>query len=160
MSNFPTFDGCFQKASGFPPNMLQPRQLIFGVILILGISFSPLTHSEFLSPDFDVELSGEDLTQVHHEYAESNWFLASSEDVNGIHLTNLSGDFTIAHGSFNPLAEAPPEVPGTLQNSADFHQTGMKFIQLNNYDYNWLYNLEVEGYISILDILGDGNFHH
>ena len=158
MSNFPTFDGCFQKASGFPPSMLQPRQLIFGVVLILGISFSPLTHSEFLSPDFDVELSGEDLTQVHHEYAESNWFLAASEDVNGIHLTKLSGDFTIAHGSFNPLAEAPPEVPRTLQNSADFQQTGMKFIQLNNYDYTWLYNLEVEGYISILDVLGDGNF--
>ena len=34
----------------------------------------------------------------------------------------------------------------------------MKFIQLNNYDYTWLYNLEVEGYISILDVLGDGNF--
>ena len=44
------------------------------------------------------------------------------------------------------------------RNSADFQQTGMKFIQLNNYDYTWLYNLEVEGYISILDILGDGNF--
>ena len=132
MSNFPTFDGCFQKASGFPPSMLQPRQLIFGVVLILGISFSPLTHSEFLSPDFDVELFGEELTQVHNEYAESNWILAASEDVNGIHLTKLSGDFTIAHGSFNPLAEAPPEVPETLQNSADFQQTGMKFIQLNN----------------------------
>ena len=124
MSNFPTFDGCFQKASGFPPSMLQPRQLIFGVVLILGISFSPLTHSEFLSPDFDVELSGEDLTQVHHEYAESNWFLASSEDVNGIHLTKLSGDFTIAHGSFNPLAEAPPEVPELYRTRPTFSRLG------------------------------------
>ena len=158
MSKFPTFDGCFQKPSGFPRVMLQPRQLIFGMVLILGISFSPLTHSEFLSPDLEAEFSDQDHYRFNGGNLEANWFSASSKEVNQYPLKELSGQFTLAHGSFNPITEAPPLIPEKLQYAADFEQTGMKFIQLRTSDYTWLYNLESMGNLNILDVLGDGNF--
>ncbi len=158
MSNFPTIDGCFQKPNGFPRVMLQPRQLIFGVVLILGISFSPLTHSEFLTPDHEAEFSDGGQNIFQQESLDPNWFAASSKGVNGYPLKDLSGQFTLAHGSFNPISEAPPQIPAKLQYSADFEQTGMKFIQLRSSDYTWLYNLQSMGNVNILDVLGDGNF--
>ena len=138
--------------------MLQPRQLIFGVVLILGISFSPLTHSEFLNPDNEAKFADGGQNQFYQESLDVNWFTASSKGVNGYPLKDLSGQFTIAHGSFNPIHETPPPMPAKLQYSADFERTGMKFVQLKSSDYTWLYNLQSMGNVNILDVLGDGNF--
>ena len=55
MSNFATYNGCFQKPSRFPQGMLKPRQVLFGIILLLGISFSPYVTHDLLATESGTE---------------------------------------------------------------------------------------------------------
>ncbi|MEC7589903.1 MAG: S8 family serine peptidase, partial [Candidatus Thermoplasmatota archaeon] len=70
----------------------------------------------------------------------------------------LSGTLNLLHGRFDPLVESYPEIPKALQDTDDFEKTGMKYVQLKINDYTWIYSQQELGRISILEILGDGNF--
>ena len=158
MSNLSTMNGCFQKPSVFPRIMLKPRQVLFGIILFLGISFSPMVNNEVLEADLTVETTQFDENHDKLANAAENWHLASSKTIDGLTVKELSGNFNLAHGSFDPLLEFPPPIPDLFKNNNDFQDTGMKFIQLVDYDYQLLYELENNGEIKILEVLGDGNF--
>ena len=158
MSNLATCNGCFQKPNRFAHTMLKPRQVLIGIILILGISFSPLINSDELVSKSTIETSSES-TSVEQLYTtENNWNRISGESHNGFSIKELSGKFNLAHGSFDPLTDELPPLPFSYVDNNDFETTGMKFIQLHDYDYRWLNQLEETGHLTILDLLGDGNF--
>ncbi len=149
MSNLATYNGCFQKPNRFPQFMLKPRQVLIGIILILGISFSPLINSDALVPKVTIDSSNE-LTSIEHLPASvSNWNQISGESNNGFPINDLSGEFNLAHGSFDPLTDELPPLPDSFIDDNDFAVTGMKFVQLYDYDYRWLNQLEEKGYLSI-----------
>lgn len=158
MSNFSTTDGCFQKPNRFAPYMLKPRQLIIGMILILGISFSPLIHSDVLDPKHLTTSVGEDTPDNQERFASQSWYAADGQGLFDVSLNELSGSLNLLHGSFDPLVESYPEIPQALQDFDDFEKTGMKYVQLKINDYTWIHSQQELGRISILDILGDGNF--
>ena len=158
MSNFSTIDGCFQKPSRFAPYMLKPRQFIIGMILILGISFSPLINSDVLDSSYEmIPLTVN--TSDYREHSDSqNWHAVDGRGLSDVSLTELSGTLNLPHGSFDPLVEPYPEIPQALYDFDDFEKTGMKYVQLKINDYNWIYSQQEYGSISILEVLGDGNF--
>ena len=130
MSNLSTLNGCFQKPSVSPRIMLKTRQVLFGIILFLGISFSPMVNNEVLEADLTVETTQFDENHDKLANAAENWHLASSKTIDGLTVKELSGNFNLAHGSFDPLLEFPPPIPDLFKNNNDFQDTGMKFIQL------------------------------
>ena len=158
MSNFSTTDGCFQKPNRFAPYMLKPRQLIIGMILILGISFSPLIHSDVLDPKHLTTSVGENTPDNQEQSDSQNWYAADGRGLFEVSLNELSGTLNLLHGRFDPLVESYPEIPQELQDFDDFEKTGMKYVQLKINDYTWIYSQQELGRISILEILGDGNF--
>ena len=158
MSNFATSNGCFQKPSRFPQCMLNPRQVLIGIILILGISFSPLVNSDVLVPISGIESSSESTSNGDSLVSDSNWNRMSGENNNGFSVNELSGQFNLAHGSFDPITEQPPTIPTNFIDNNDYERTGMKFIQFHEYNYQLLIQLEKTGHLTILDLLGDGNF--
>ena len=158
MSNLSTMNGCFQKPSVFPRIMLKPRQVLFGIILFLGISFSPMVNNDVLEANMAAETTQIDENHDKLANAAENWHQASSKTIDGLTVKELSGNFNLAHGSFDPLSEFPPFIPDLFKNDNDFQNTGMKFVQLMDYQYQLLYDLENSGDIKILDVLGDGNF--
>ena len=133
--------------------MLKPRQVLLGVILLLGISLSPLMNGDLLT-SYDSNNSSRDNNQP---VIASNWFEAGSQLIDGVELRDLSGEFSLAHGTFDPLFDATPEIPDFWKSDDDFSHTRMKFVQLNVNDYQSMYDLEESGHIRILDLLGDGN---
>ncbi|MED6338033.1 MAG: hypothetical protein VYC12_03300, partial [Candidatus Thermoplasmatota archaeon] len=138
--------------------MLKPRQVLFGIILFLGISFSPMVNNDVLEADMTAETTQFDENYDKLANAADNWHQASSKTINRLTVKELSGNFNLAHGSFDPLSEFPPFIPDLFKNDNDFQNTGMKFVQLMDYQYQLLYDLENNGDIKILDVLGDGNF--
>ena len=158
MSNFSTIDGCFQKPSGVALGMLKLRQLIIGMILVLGISLSPLTNSDLLTPDNHIEHLNEKHATSQQFSDTQNWFAVPSEMFSDVSLNKLSGELNLVHGQFDPLIEPLPELPFEFHNTNDFLETGMKYIQLHHNDFTWLHELEEQGHVRILEILGDGNF--
>ena len=133
--------------------MLKPRQVLLGVILLLGISLSPLTNGDLLTSYDSNNSSGDNNQSV----IASNWFEVGSQLIDGVELKDLNGEFSLAHGTFDPIFDETPEIPDYLKNDDDFSRTGMKFVQLNVNDYQFMYDLEELGHIRILDLLGDGN---
>ena len=126
--------------------------------MILGISFSPLINSDELVSKSIIETSSES-TSVEQIYTTENyWNQISGESHDGFSIKELSGKFNLAHGSFDPLTDELPPLPYSYIDNNDFETTAMKFIQLHDYDYRWLNQLEEKGHLTILDLLGDGNF--
>ncbi len=138
--------------------MLNPRQVLIGIILILGISFSPLVNSDVLVPTSSIEPSSESSPNGDFLVSDSNWNLMSGENNKGFSVNELSGQFNLAHGSFDPITEQPPTVPTNFIDNKDYDKTGMKFIQFHENNYQLLMQLEQTGHLTILDLLGDGNF--
>ena len=87
MSNFSTTDGCFQKPNRFAPYMLKPRQLLIGMILILGISFSPLIHSDVLDPKHLTTSVGKDTPDNQERFASQSWYAADGQGLFDVPLT-------------------------------------------------------------------------
>ena len=158
MSNFSTYNGCFQKPNRFPQHMLKPRQVLIGIILLLGISFSPLVNSNVLVGESSIESSSE-LNSINGlSNSESHWNLISGESQTGHSTRELSGLLNLAHGSFDPLADEFPTIPLSYVDYNDYDVTGMKYIQFHDYDYQLITELEEAGHLTVLDILGEGNF--
>ena len=138
--------------------MLKPRQVLIGIILLLGISFSPLVNSNVLVGESSIESSSE-LNSINGlSNSESHWNLISGESQTGHSIRELSGLLNLAHGSFDPLADEFPTIPLSYVNYNDYDVTGMKYIQFHDYDYQLITELEEAGHLTVLDILGEGNF--
>ena len=114
--------------------MLKPRQVLLGVILLLGISLSPLTNGDLLTSYDSNNSSGDNNQSV----IASNWFEVGSQLIDGVELKDLNGEFSLAHGTFDPIFDETPEIPDYLKNDDDFSRTGMKFVQLNVNDYQFM----------------------
>ena len=158
MSKIPTMNGCFQKPCGYPIGMLKFRQVILGLILILGISFAPMTNADALTPKQNTTMNDGGATSVQVTDDGLVWHGASSKSVSNIRINQLSGLLSLAHGIIDPTVDEFPPLPDSFRNSADFVQTGMIFLQLHDYNYQFLYDLQQNGELKILDVLGDGNF--
>ena len=124
MSNFSTTDGCFQKPNRFAPYMLKPRLLIIGMILILGISFSPLIHSDVLDPKNEMTSVRENTPDNQEQSDSQTWHAADGKGLFDVSLNELSGTLNLLHGRFDPLVEPYPEIPQALQDFDDFEKTG------------------------------------
>ena len=158
MSNFATYNGCFQKPSRFPQGMLKPKQVLFGIILLLGISFSPYVNHDLLATESGTEFTKEYASNGELATVSNYWNQISGMGQSGFPISELSGQFSLAHGSFDPLIDQLPSLPNPYIDDNDFDRTGMKFVQLFDYNYQWLYQLEEAGHLSILELLGEGNF--
>ena len=89
MSNLSTMNGCFQKPSVFPRTMLNPRQVLFGIILFLGISFSPMVNNDVLEANITAETTQFDENHDKLVNAAENWHQASSKTIDGLTVKEL-----------------------------------------------------------------------
>ena len=94
--------------------MLNPRQVLIGIILLLGISFSPLVNSNVLVVNLSIESSSELNSMGTLLVSDSHWNRMSGENNDGFSVKELSGQFNLAHGSFDPLADEFPTIPTFL----------------------------------------------
>ena len=158
MSKLSSIDGCFQKACGVAITMQKGIQAVLAIILLLGVTSTPYlfdyANSSELSDD-KVE-SNSDSEQL--SIAAENWHQASSYTIQGQELKGLSGLLNLAHGSFDPLVNDSPYLPQSFISIEDYLSTGLMFVQLNEYDFEWLLELQEKEFLVVLDNLGDGNF--
>ena len=158
MSKLSSIDGCFQKACGFAVTMQKENQVILAIILLLGVTSTPylFDHANSSQLSNDKIESTSDSEQL--SIAAENWHQASSYIIQDQELNGLSGMLNLAHGSFDPLSSDAPYLPESFISTEDYLSTGLMFVQLNEYDFDWLFELQEKSFLHVLDNLGDGNF--
>ena len=158
MSKLSSIDGCFQKACGVAVTMQKGNQAVLAIILLLGVTSTPylFDHANLSELSDEKVESTSDSEQLF--IAAENWHQASSYTIQDQELKGLSGLLNLAHGSFDPLVNDSPYLPQSFISTEDYLFTGMMFVQLNEYDYEWLLELQEKSFLVVLDNLGDGNF--
>ena len=151
MSKLSSIDGCFQKACGFAVTMQKENQVILAIILLLGVTSSPYffdhANSSQLSNDKIDSTSDSEKLSI----AAENWHQASSYIIQNQELKGLSGMLNLAHGSFDPLSSDAPYLPESFISTKDYLSTGLMFIQLNEYNFDWLFELQEKSFLHVLD---------
>ena len=139
MSKLSSIDGCFQKACGFAVTMQKEKQVILAIILLLGVTSTPYLFDHANKPELSVELIESNSDSEQLSLAAEHWRQASSYIINNQETRALSGMLNLAHGSFDPLTTDPPYLPESFISSEDYLSTGMMFVQLNDSDFDWLF---------------------
>ena len=158
MSKLSSIDGCFQKACGFAVTMQKENQVILAIILLLGVTSTPYLFDHANNPPLSKEIIESNSDSEQLSIAAENWHQASSYIIHDQETRTLSGMLNLAHGSFDPLTTDSPYLPESFISSEDYLSTGMMFVQLNDYDFDWLFELQDKSFLQVLDNLGDGNF--
>ncbi|MBT4920960.1 MAG: S8 family serine peptidase [Euryarchaeota archaeon] len=138
--------------------MQKEKQVILAIILLLGVTSTPYLFDHANNPELSVENIESNSDSEQLSVAAEHWHQASSYIINNQETRALSGMLNLAHGSFDPLTTEPPYLPESFISSEDYLSTGMMFVQLNEYDFDWLFELQSKSFLHVLDNLGDGNF--
>ena len=149
--------GCFQKPIAVRVVMMKKQQAILTLLLLLSVVSLPFANHYDSITDDSSNLSN----YSEHEMlslATDNWNQASSSMQTGIVVDLPSGNIATAHGTFDPLTQVFPKFPDHFTNPTDYMLTGMKFLQLNDYQSELTEETLLGQGIVILDYLGDASF--
>ena len=137
--------------------MMKKQQAIATLFLLLSVVSLPYAnhHNSILEESSHLSNYSE------HEMlslATDHWNQASSSMQTGIIVDLPTGNIATAHGTFDPLTQLSPTFPDHLTNPTDYLLTGMKFLQLYDYQSELTEEKLLEQGIVILDYLGDASF--
>ena len=137
--------------------MMKKFQAIVTLFLLLSVVSLPFANHHNTVTDNSSNLSN----YSEHEMlslATDNWNQASSSMQTGIVVDLPTGNIATAHGTFDPLSQVSPTFPEHFTNPTDYMLTGMKFLQLTDYQSELTEAKLLEHGIVILDYLGDASF--
>ena len=137
--------------------MMKKQQAIVTLFLLLSVVSLPFANHHNSVTDNSSNLSD----YSEHEMlslATDNWNQASSSMQTGIVVDLPTGNIATAHGTFDPLTQVSPTFPEHFTNPTDYMLTGMKFLQLTDYQSELTEEKLLEQGIVILDYLGDASF--
>ena len=120
MSKLSSIDGCFQKACRFAVTMQKENQVILAIILLLGVTSTPYLFDHANSSELSDDIIGSNSDSEQLLIAAKNWHQASSYMVQDQELKSLSGMLNLAHGSYDPLTDSAPYLPGNFISNQDY----------------------------------------